>query len=137
MLMWVAGRSSRWVGSGFGPTQDRIAALAGELGVATFPTFYEGEHITILDGVRYQHVEPFPPLPPEVEADLVQAVGRLDQLALGIDLERPWDSAHAVRLDSEPFDAWLLENVRTPSARSLISEVVEGVRRYQPIGSRS
>lgn len=115
-------------GQWIGPTQDRIAALAAELGVATFPTFYEGEHIAILDGVRHQHVEAFPALPTEVRADLVQALEKLDRLALDIDLDHPWDSADAARFDGETFATWLDENVRTPPARSLVAEVIEGLQ---------
>ena len=32
-------------GQWIGPTQERIAALAAELGVATFPTYDQGEHV--------------------------------------------------------------------------------------------
>src|ERR687889_87517 len=36
----------QWVG----PTQDRVLALAEELGVGLFPTYTEGEHFLALDG---------------------------------------------------------------------------------------
>ena len=37
-------------GEWIGPTQARIAALAAELGVATFPTHDEGRHLVELGG---------------------------------------------------------------------------------------
>src|ERR671921_1335832 len=36
----------QWVG----PTQDRVLALAEELGVGLFPTYEEGEHFLAIDG---------------------------------------------------------------------------------------
>src|SRR5918999_3712449 len=36
----------QWVG----PTQDRVLALAGELGVGVFPTYIEGDHLLDVDG---------------------------------------------------------------------------------------
>ncbi|HWI96683.1 MAG TPA: FAD-dependent oxidoreductase [Solirubrobacterales bacterium] len=37
-------------GQWIGPTQERIAALAGELGVETFPTYDEGRHLIEIAG---------------------------------------------------------------------------------------
>src|ERR1044072_8930061 len=37
-------------GQWIGPTQERIAALAGELGVDTFPTYNEGRHLIEIAG---------------------------------------------------------------------------------------
>jgi len=36
----------KWVG----PTQDRVLALAGELGVGLFPSYIQGEHFLAVDG---------------------------------------------------------------------------------------
>src|SRR3712207_9531075 len=36
----------QWVG----PTQDRVLALAEELGVGLFPTYLEGDHFLAMDG---------------------------------------------------------------------------------------
>ena len=37
-------------GQWIGPTQERVAALAGELGVDTFPTYDEGRHLIEISG---------------------------------------------------------------------------------------
>ena len=37
-------------GQWIGPTQERLAALAAELGVGTFPTHDEGRHLIEMDG---------------------------------------------------------------------------------------
>ena len=39
-------RGGQWIG----PTQDHLAALAAELGVATFPTYTEGQGVELRDG---------------------------------------------------------------------------------------
>ena len=47
-------------GQWIGPTQDRLAALARELGIETFPTFGDGEHLIEIDGEvrRYSGSDP-------------------------------------------------------------------------------
>ena len=58
-------------GQWIGPTQDRLAALAGELGVATFPTYGDGENVIEYGGRRPgRGPRPLPPMrrrrPPSV-----------------------------------------------------------------------
>ena len=93
----------QWVG----PTQDRLYALAAELGIEHYPTWDEGENLLHRDGrlVRYSG-ETFG-LPPHVLADLGLAQWRIDRLAESIPLEAPWQAAKAERLDSETVASWV------------------------------
>ena len=52
-----------------GPGQDRIAALGRELGVATYPTFVDGENVLLFDGRRETYTGTIPPLDPVVLAE--------------------------------------------------------------------
>src|ERR1700722_13303321 len=45
---YTVDRGGQWIG----PTQDHLAALADELGVATFPTYTEGHGVELGDGRR-------------------------------------------------------------------------------------
>src|ERR671917_1327250 len=62
----------QWVG----PTQDRVLALAEELGVGLFPTYTEGEHFLAIDGAvkRYGGGDFAPPgaPPPHVKKTLAR-----------------------------------------------------------------
>jgi monoamine oxidase len=88
-------------GQWIGPTQDRIAALAGELGVATFPTHAEGRDVMVMGGKRTTYSE-FARVRPELLRDLSRAISplaladfeqarvRLDRMASRVPLEAPW-----------------------------------------------
>lgn len=65
-------------GQWIGPTQDRLAALAAELGVATFPTFGDGEHLVEVDGRIRRYRGRIPKLPVHGLADFGQAMLRLE-----------------------------------------------------------
>jgi len=118
----------QWVG----PTQDRLYALAAELGVEHYPTWDEGDNLLQRDGrlVRYRG-ESFG-LPAHVLADLGLAQWRIDRLAGSIPLEAPWSARRADRLDSETVASWLRRNVRTSLGRAFLRVVVEAVFSAEP-----
>lgn len=118
----------QWVG----PTQDRLYALAAELGVEHYPTWDEGDDLMRRDGrlTRYRG-ESFG-LPPHVLADLGLAQWRLGRLAASIPLEAPWQARRADRLDAETVASWVRRNVRTGPGRAFFRVVVEGVFAAEP-----
>jgi len=118
----------QWVG----PTQDRLYALAAELGVEHYPTWDVGDNLLQRDGrlVRYRG-ESFG-LPAHVLADLGLAQWRIDRLAGSIPLEAPWSARRADRLDSETVASWLRRNVRTSLGRAFLRVVVEAVFSAEP-----
>ena len=78
----------QWVG----PTQDRVLALADELGVGTFPSYDEGDHLLGLDGAaRRWQGETFG-LDEEALIDVAEAQGALEALAATVPLDAPWDA---------------------------------------------
>jgi monoamine oxidase len=105
----------QWVG----PTQDRLLALADELGVATFPTHYRGRNLLELHGRRRRYRGTIPRLRPLVLLDVDRARRRLDRLARGVPTDAPWRAPDAERLDSLTLGGWIAANVRTRSARRL------------------
>jgi monoamine oxidase len=67
----------QWVG----PTQDRVLALAEELGVGLFPTYTEGEHFLAIDGaVKRYGGEDFD-LPGDASADVEEIWAHLSEMA--------------------------------------------------------
>src|SRR6476620_6093054 len=60
-------------GQWIGPTQDRIAALAAELGVATFPTYDAGREVMEMGGKRTTYSD-FERVRPELLRDLSRAI---------------------------------------------------------------
>jgi monoamine oxidase len=112
----VVEMGGQWVGV----SQDDITALARELGVDTFPTYYEGEHLARIDGEVVRHATPFPEPSAEVQAGFAAGLARLEAIADTVPVEAPWDAPDAVALDTMSFDEWLRANVADPEARDLV-----------------
>jgi monoamine oxidase len=106
----------QWVG----PTQDRVEALAEDLGLETFPTHIEGKNLLHLDGELRRYSGTIPNVGPRVLADIALARRRVDKLARGVDPEAPWRTPDASRLDSQTFATWLRGGMRTRAARRLM-----------------
>ena len=119
-------------GQWIGPTQDRLAALAAELGVETFPTFGDGEHLIEIGGELRRYTGTVPKLAPHALADFAQAAFRLDRLARKVPVAAPWAARRAERWDAQTFDTWLRRNLRTRQGRALMEGVVEAVWACQP-----
>jgi monoamine oxidase len=130
----------QWVG----PTQERIAALAAELGVGTFPTHDEGRHLIEMAGKRTSYTGHLTDarlelvrdlsraISPLALADLEQARARLDRMARQVPLEQPWTAPKAADWDGQTFATWVRRNTRTAAARSLFELATEAVWAAEP-----
>ena len=119
-------------GQWIGPTQDRIAALARELGVETFPTHVAGARLIELRGRVRRYSGRIPKVAPAVLLDYQQAHVRLDRLARTVPLEAPWKAPGAARLDSQTLASWMRRNTLTRGARALLELAVEAVWAAEP-----
>lgn len=107
-------------GQWIGPGQDRVAALATELGLETFPTFDDGESLLELDGRTRRYRGTIPRLGPLVLADIALARFRLERLMRRVPPEAPWRARDAAKLDSTTLAAWLERGMRTRQARKML-----------------
>ena len=114
-------------GQWIGPTQDRLAALAGELGVATFPTYAKGENLFAWNGRLRRYRGTIPRINPAVLADTAQAMARLNRLARQVPAAAPWTAPRAEHWDAQTFATWLARNVPTAGGRALMRLALEGV----------
>ncbi|CAN5198011.1 flavin monoamine oxidase family protein [soil metagenome] len=127
----VGGRTlSREIGNGeqvemggqwVGPGQDRVLALAAELGLELFPTRTEGENLIEVEGKLKRYRGTIPKLSPLVLADLGIGRLRLDRLARKIDPAAPWDAKNAEKLDAMTFGDWTRTKARKDLTRDLIA----------------
>ncbi|SEG78718.1 monoamine oxidase [Thermomonospora echinospora] len=95
-------------GQYIGPTQDRLAALAEEVGVETFPTYYEGR--TTWRGART----------PETFELARPVLDELDRLAAEIPVEAPWQAERAREWDAQTLHTWLSSRVTEPTTMALL-----------------
>lgn len=119
-------------GQWIGPTQHRLAGLARELGVATFPTYGEGENLVRWRNRHLRYTGTIPRVSPVVLADYGQAAARLDRLARKVPPEAPWLAPGAEHLDGETFWSWMRRNVRTAGGRTVLQTVIEAVWACDP-----
>lgn len=113
-------------GQWIGPGQDRVAALAKELGAETFLTHHKGRGIMHMNGRRRTHPHELQVAFPGIGLDFAQAAVRLQLLAWRVDRDRPWTARRAAELDEQTLHDWLQHNVRTQGARDLF-EILAGM----------
>ncbi|GGI08074.1 flavin monoamine oxidase family protein [Egicoccus halophilus] len=90
-----------------GPGQDRVARLAEELGVDTYPAYDRGDPVLEVGG-RTAHMRgPLPPLGPLAATEVVLAARWLVRTAQRLPGGRPWDGPDARLLDGETFATWI------------------------------
>ena len=110
-------------GAWLGPGQDRLYALAAELGVGTYPTFVDGDNLLVRDGRchRYRGLIPRGLGWWDV-AVLGVAMKRLDVLARTIPLDEPWLGVAAATWDARTVASWIDSRWNVPSraARALL-----------------
>jgi monoamine oxidase len=119
---------AQWIG----PTQDRLAALARELGVETFPTHGTGEQLIEHEGRLRRFRGTIPRLSPLVLLDVERAQRKLDRMARRVPLEAPWEARGAARLDSQTVASWMRRNLATRGGRMLLELGIEAVWAAEP-----
>jgi monoamine oxidase len=119
-------------GQWIGPTQDRLAGLAGELGVETFPTHDNGDNVIEYGGRLRRYQGAIPRINPLVLVDVEQAQRRLNRLAKRVPLDAPWKAPHAQRLDGQTVAGWMRRNLATDAGRMLLELGIEAVWAAQP-----
>jgi monoamine oxidase len=131
-------------GQWIGPTQERLAALAAELGVGTFPTHDKGRHLLEIGGnmtsysgaltdARLTLVRDLArAVSPLALADFEQARARLDRMARQVPVEAPWEAPKAREWDGQTLASWIGRNTRTAGARHLFELATEAVWAAEP-----
>lgn len=119
---------AHWIG----PTQDRIAALARELGVRTQPQHLDGRSVLLVRGRRRKFKGSIPPLSPLALAELGLAQLKLERLRRQVRVDRPWLAAAGQGGDSETVEAFARRNLRTRDARMFLDLATELVFGAEP-----
>ena len=107
---------AQWIG----PTQDRVQALAGELGVRTYPAYDHGSPLLELGGARRRMHGLVLPIGPIATIDLLRAMRRLSRSARSIPIGRPWQAEDARAMDAATFADWMDTHLATREARALV-----------------
>jgi monoamine oxidase len=119
---------AQWIG----PTQDRLAALARELGVDTFPTHDAGENVIEYGGSLRRYSGTIPRINPVVLLDVERAQRKLNRMARRVPLDAPWEAPKADALDGQTAATWMRRNMGTKPGRMLLELGIEAVWAAQP-----
>jgi monoamine oxidase len=108
-----------------GPTQNHILDLAREMGVATFPTYNQGDNVYYADGhvTRYSDTSPLGTAPPDplITADVAKVVAQLDQMSTEVPVGAPWMAEKAHDYDAQTFETWIRDNsTNSPRFRAIV-----------------
>jgi monoamine oxidase len=110
-------------GAWLGPGQDRLYALAAEMGVGTYPTFAAGDHLLVTDDRLHRYRGLIPKgLGWFALLSLGLAMKRIDAMARAVPLDAPWRARQAAVLDATSVGSWLDSRLNVPSrvARELL-----------------
>jgi monoamine oxidase len=112
----------------------RLRALADELGIGLFPVYDRGAHLLELEKGARRYRGSIPRLGPRALLDLGRARFRLDRRARRVSNAQPWKAPEAEAWDEVSFGAWMDANVRTRDGRSLLDVAVTTLWAEDPHG---
>ncbi|MFC0533973.1 flavin monoamine oxidase family protein [Phytohabitans kaempferiae] len=108
-------------GQWIGPSQERVTALAAELGIETFPTYAAGStQYSILETSQVER------------ADARAAMDELDRMAAQVPVEAPWEADEASAWDGQTLQSWLLGRSLDDVSRELLRVLMTGLFTMEP-----
>jgi monoamine oxidase len=110
-----------------GPGQDRVLALAKELGVRTFPTFSKGDNLYYRNGQLHRYSGDIPPANPASLGELEASIVLLNQMASQVPAAKPWQATQAAAWDEQSVAGWADSQNHTQEARDLLRLAIRGV----------
>ncbi|GAC1373181.1 MAG: FAD-dependent oxidoreductase [Polyangiales bacterium] len=119
-------------GQWIGPTQDRVAALARELGVATFPQHQVGKKVLEHAGVVSHYTGLIPKLPLLHLLELDFTMRRLDWLSRRVPPEAPWRARKAAEWDASTLADWQRDHISSRGAKTMIDIATRAVFAAEP-----
>lgn len=133
----VGGAALDFGGQWIGPTQDRMFALASELGVNTFKTYNSGDNLYHRNGSNSRFSSSTPvlgPVPPDVPgaAEAGVAIALLDDMANGVPRDAPWTAAQAEEYDGQTFETWKNDHTVSDGGKLLLDIGIEAVFACEP-----
>lgn len=119
---------AQWIG----PGQKRVLALAGELGLGTFPTWHEGRKILDLAGKTSTYKGSIPSLSPLKLMLLQRTITAVEKRAATVPIEDPWTAERAAEWDGTTVEAWKRRNVPSKAVRGVFDVAARVVFGAEP-----
>ncbi|HEX6387943.1 MAG TPA: FAD-dependent oxidoreductase [Solirubrobacteraceae bacterium] len=122
-----SGTTANFGATFIGPGQDKIAALARELGVKSHPTYNDGQNVLFFNGQRQTYTGTIPPIDPAALAEGALLIEQINGMAQQLEAGAPWKHPRAREWDAQSFETFKLANARTAGARKLMDLVIEAL----------
>lgn len=110
-------------GTFVGPEQERILALADEVGVRRYPTHEAGDNLLMWRGDLRRYRGLVPPVGPAAVLDLARIRAAFERLRRTVPVGRPWDAPNAAALDAQTLGSWLHARRAGPASHDLMAVV--------------
>jgi monoamine oxidase len=121
------GKVAELGGEWAGPGQDRVLALAKQLGVATFPTYSDGNSVYYSGGRVQTYSGDIPPANPASLVEIEALIVELNRMAASVPADKPWTAPQAGSWDQETIQTWFNQNLHTAEALNLAEVSIRGV----------
>lgn len=128
----IGGRVLDLGGQWIGPRQERLAKLARELGVQTFPTYHTGKKILYRNGKLSTYSGTIPSLPLPSLVSLHLALRKLDRLTESVPLHHPTAVANAAEWDGQTVETYARKLMPKADVRDLFNAAVRVVFGAEP-----
>jgi monoamine oxidase len=119
-------------GQWIGPTQNRLAALAAELGIERCPQYHTGRKLLSWNGKLSSYDGDLPNLSILAQLELLWADRRFKKFASQVPPEAPWRAARALEWDSMTLETWKRRNMRSGGAKLFLDIVTRAVLTSEP-----
>jgi monoamine oxidase len=126
----VRPREGLWLdvgGQWTGPGQDHIIALGKEMGVESFPTWPEGEHLQYRESKLSRYSGGAPDMESGAISDFFSAIMTLDQMSKEVPLEAPWEAEKAYEWDAQTMQSWMDASMTSAAAKDTMTLAIEAV----------
>ena len=115
-------------GAWFSPLHEAGLGLAAELGVSTYKTFANGEHLLVGDGRTRRYKGLIPNISPLALVTIALAQSRVNRMSRRVPVEQPWGARDAGDWDAQTVGAWLERTkISTAIGRDLFEMAVRGL----------
>jgi len=128
----LAGDTIDLGGQWIGPAQNRLAQLARELGIATFPQFHTGIKQLSWQGRLSTYKGDLPPLSLWAQLELWLADRHWKKYLREIPPEAPWRAARAREWDGMTLETWKRRHLRSAGGRLFVDLVTRAVLTSEP-----
>jgi monoamine oxidase len=122
------GKGAQELGAEYvGPTQDRVLALAAELGLPIFKTYTAGNSSFFRKGTVIHYRDVLGGIPPIGIDSLIELgifMEKVNILASTVDIEKPWNTPNATALDSVTLETYVDSRISTADSRMLLNIIV-------------